>query len=170
VIDTQVHQINTVLITLAISKEMGSLQPNAVVVAVAVAAVVLAALVAGVSCWTNGGPKVPPGPNITADYDGKWLAAKATWYGSPVGSGPVDNGTYVREILNIIRPHAMHDLDPSDETSSCMRSGSLVRRRVRVRGREPAALQRHDVLWQRAHLQGRQGLRLMLSGGWPVSG
>jgi hypothetical protein len=72
---------------------MGSLQPNAAVVAVV--AVVLAALVARGSCWT-GGPNVPPGPNITADYDGKWLAAKATWYGSPVGAGPVDNGTYAR--------------------------------------------------------------------------
>ncbi|XP_066345821.1 expansin-B1-like [Miscanthus floridulus] len=68
---------------------MGSL-PGAVVVAVA--AVVLAALVAGGSCRTHG-PNVPPGLNITADYDGKWLAAKATWYGSPVASGgPVDNG------------------------------------------------------------------------------
>ncbi|OEL19279.1 Expansin-B9 [Dichanthelium oligosanthes] len=55
---------------------------------VAVAAV-LAALVAVGSC---GPPKVKPGPNITTNYNGKWLPAKATWYGSPTGSGPADNG------------------------------------------------------------------------------
>ncbi|WVZ57556.1 hypothetical protein U9M48_007928 [Paspalum notatum var. saurae] len=55
---------------------------------VAVAAV-LAALVAGGSC---GPPKVPPGPNITTNYNGKWLPAKATWYGQPNGAGPDDNG------------------------------------------------------------------------------
>ncbi|XP_062206183.1 expansin-B9-like [Phragmites australis] len=55
---------------------------------VAVAAVV-AALVAGGSCSP---PNVPPGPNITTKYDGKWLAARATWYGEPTGSGPADNG------------------------------------------------------------------------------
>ncbi|XP_034573097.1 expansin-B1 [Setaria viridis] len=66
---------------------MGSL-PNVVVAA---AAVVLAALVAGGSCDPSA-PKVPPGPNITTDYGGRWLAAKATWYGQPVAAGPDDNG------------------------------------------------------------------------------
>ncbi|XP_034600885.1 expansin-B1 [Setaria viridis] len=64
---------------------MGSLMPNVVVV-VAVAAAVLAVLVAGVSCWA------PPGPNITTDYNGRWLPARATWYGQPTGAGPDDNG------------------------------------------------------------------------------
>jgi len=55
--------------------------------AVAVAAVLaVAALVAG------GAPTVPPGPNVTTGYDGRWLAAKATWYGNPAGAGPDDNG------------------------------------------------------------------------------
>ena len=35
---------------------------------------------------------VPPGPNVTTGYDGRWLAAKATWYGNPAGAGPDDNG------------------------------------------------------------------------------
>ncbi|PAN52052.1 hypothetical protein PAHAL_9G639200 [Panicum hallii] len=52
-------------------------------------AVVLAALVGGAWC---GPPKVPPGKNISADCDGKWLEAKATWYGKPTGAGPDDNG------------------------------------------------------------------------------
>lgn len=81
---------------------MGSLQPNNAVAVAVAAAVVLAALATGGSCWTDDRLKaVPPGPNITADYDGKWLAAKATWYGSPVGAGPDDdnNGTYVRSRI-----------------------------------------------------------------------
>ncbi|KAL6641429.1 hypothetical protein ACP70R_019610 [Stipagrostis hirtigluma subsp. patula] len=57
------------------------------VVAVAVAAI-LAALVGGGWC----APKVPPGPNITATYNGQWLPAKGTWYGKPTGAGPDDNG------------------------------------------------------------------------------
>ncbi|OEL14977.1 Expansin-B9 [Dichanthelium oligosanthes] len=65
---------------------MGLSLPNVVAVAA-----VLAALVAGGSCDTSV-PKVPPGPNITTHYDGKWLTAKATWYGNPVGAGPDDNG------------------------------------------------------------------------------
>ncbi|CAL4923697.1 unnamed protein product [Urochloa decumbens] len=60
-------------------------------VVVAAAAVVLAALVAGVSC-DSAVPNVPPGPNITTNYDGRWLPARATWYGQPVGAGPDDNG------------------------------------------------------------------------------
>jgi hypothetical protein len=119
---------------------MGSLQPNNAVAVAVAAAVVLAALATGGSCWTDDRLKaVPPGPNITADYDGKWLAAKATWYGSPVGAGPDDdnNGTYVREIPNLTtqhpiarrpkRPYAckchacMTSICPSDETS-CTRA------------------------------------------------
>ena len=53
------------------------------------AAAVLAALVSGGACI----PKVPPGPNITTNYNNQWLSAKATWYGRPTGSGPKDNGT-----------------------------------------------------------------------------
>ncbi|PUZ40253.1 hypothetical protein GQ55_9G409800 [Panicum hallii var. hallii] len=65
--------------------------PNAV--AVAVAAVLAAALVTGGSCDSSSAPnKVPPGPNVTTGYDGRWLAAKATWYGKPVGAGPDDSG------------------------------------------------------------------------------
>ncbi|CAN6241299.1 unnamed protein product [Urochloa humidicola] len=52
-------------------------------------AVVLAALVGSAQC---GPPKVPPGKNISATCDGKWLDAKATWYGKPTGAGPDDNG------------------------------------------------------------------------------
>jgi len=63
---------------------MGSLANNIMVVGV-----VLAALVAGGSC---GPPKVPPGPNITTNYNGKWLTARATWYGQPNGAGAPDNG------------------------------------------------------------------------------
>jgi hypothetical protein len=67
--------------------------PNAVAVAVAVAAVLAAALVTGGSCDSSSAPnKVPPGPNVTTGYDGRWLAAKATWYGKPVGAGPDDSG------------------------------------------------------------------------------
>ncbi|AQL05739.1 Expansin-B4 [Zea mays] len=63
---------------------MGSLANNIMVVGA-----VLAALVAGGSC---GPPKVPPGPNITTNYNGKWLTARATWYGQPNGAGAPDNG------------------------------------------------------------------------------
>ncbi|AQL05731.1 beta expansin1 [Zea mays] len=63
---------------------MGSLVNNIMVVGA-----VLAALVAGGSC---GPPKVPPGPNITTNYNGKWLTARATWYGQPNGAGAPDNG------------------------------------------------------------------------------
>uniref|UniRef100_A0A0E0BDF0 Expansin-like EG45 domain-containing protein n=1 Tax=Oryza glumipatula TaxID=40148 RepID=A0A0E0BDF0_9ORYZ len=63
---------------------MGSLTTN-IVLAVAV----VAALVGGGSC---GPPKVPPGPNITTNYNAPWLPARATWYGQPYGSGPADNG------------------------------------------------------------------------------
>jgi hypothetical protein len=57
--------------------KMGYL-PNAVAVAVAVAAVLAAALVTGGSCDSSSAPnKVPPGP---------------TWYGKPVGAGPDDSG------------------------------------------------------------------------------
>ncbi|CAN6289185.1 unnamed protein product [Urochloa humidicola] len=52
-------------------------------------AVVLAALVGSAQC---GPPKVPPGKNISATCDGKWLDAKATWYGKAKGAGPDDNG------------------------------------------------------------------------------
>ncbi|KAF6984109.1 hypothetical protein CFC21_002159 [Triticum aestivum] len=52
------------------------------------AAAVLAALVSGGACI----PSVPPGPNITTNYNNQWLPAKATWYGKPTGSGPKDNG------------------------------------------------------------------------------
>ncbi|KAJ1267592.1 hypothetical protein BS78_07G068300 [Paspalum vaginatum] len=52
-------------------------------------AAVLAALIAGVSCSD---PDLPPGPNVTTDYDGRWLPARATWYGRPTGAGPDDNG------------------------------------------------------------------------------
>ncbi|CAN6312000.1 unnamed protein product [Urochloa humidicola] len=62
--------------------------PSSLANVVAVA-VVLAALVGGGSC---GPPKVPHGPNITANYNGKWLPARATWYGKPTGAGPDDNG------------------------------------------------------------------------------
>ncbi|WVZ94742.1 hypothetical protein U9M48_040604 [Paspalum notatum var. saurae] len=55
----------------------------------AVAAVVLAALTPGGSF---SGPDLPPGPNVTTDYDGRWLLARATWYGQPTGAGPDDNG------------------------------------------------------------------------------
>uniref|UniRef100_A0A8R7K0G0 Uncharacterized protein n=1 Tax=Triticum urartu TaxID=4572 RepID=A0A8R7K0G0_TRIUA len=74
------------------------------------AAAVLAALVSGGACI----PSVPPGPNITTNYNNQWLPAKATW------------------------------------------------RRMRDQGREPGPLQRHDRLRQRPHLQGRQGMRLLL--------
>jgi hypothetical protein len=50
---------------------------------------ILVALITGGACIT----KVPPGPNITTEYDKKWLPAKATWYGNPTGAGPEDNGT-----------------------------------------------------------------------------
>ncbi|AQL05698.1 Expansin-B9 [Zea mays] len=63
---------------------MGSLANNIMVVGA-----VLAALVVGGSC---GPPKVPPGPNITTNYNGKWLTARATWYGQPNGAGAPDNG------------------------------------------------------------------------------
>ncbi|KAK3157058.1 hypothetical protein QOZ80_2AG0115610 [Eleusine coracana subsp. coracana] len=53
-------------------------------------AAVLSALLFGCSCAHH--PQVPPGPNITTDYDGRWLAARATWYGKPTGAGPDDNG------------------------------------------------------------------------------
>ncbi|GJN20036.1 hypothetical protein PR202_gb07359 [Eleusine coracana subsp. coracana] len=53
-------------------------------------AAVLMALLFGSSCAHH--PQVPPGPNITTDYDGRWLAARATWYGKPTGAGPDDNG------------------------------------------------------------------------------
>jgi len=69
--------------------------------AVAVAAVLaVAALVAG------GAPTVPPGPNVTTGYDGRWLAAKATWYGNPAGAGPDDNGGAcgIKDVLRQ-RPH-----------------------------------------------------------------
>jgi hypothetical protein len=59
-----------------------SLPPSAVAVAVVTAA----ALVSGVSCGA------PPGPNITTNYNGRWLPARATWYGRPTGAGPYDNG------------------------------------------------------------------------------
>jgi hypothetical protein len=59
-----------------------SLPPSAVAAAVVTAA----ALVSGVSCWA------PPGPNITTNYNGRWLPARATWYGRPTGAGPYDNG------------------------------------------------------------------------------
>jgi hypothetical protein len=52
-------------------------------------AAVLAALVVGGEC---GPKKYPPGPNITCSYNGKWLPARATWYGKPTGAGPDDNG------------------------------------------------------------------------------
>ncbi|KAF8697854.1 hypothetical protein HU200_035346 [Digitaria exilis] len=42
--------------------------------------------------------------------------------------------------------------------------GQLQRRRVRDQGRQQVALQRHDGMRQRPHLQGRQGLRLLLRG------
>nr|CAB3500219.1 unnamed protein product [Digitaria exilis] len=67
---------------------MGSRVPSVVV---AIGAV-LAALAAVGSCDDGSVTNVPPGPNITTGYDGRWLAAKATWYGSPVGAGPDDNG------------------------------------------------------------------------------
>ena len=50
-----------------------------------------AALVAGGSCAP---PKFPPGPNITTNYNGQWLTARATWYGQPNGAGPDDNGEH----------------------------------------------------------------------------
>jgi hypothetical protein len=59
-------------------------------------ATVLAALISSGSCASL--HDVPPGPNITTDYDGQWLAARATWYGRPTGAGPDDNGMY-RDML-----------------------------------------------------------------------
>ncbi|KQJ85579.1 pollen allergen Phl p 1 [Brachypodium distachyon] len=50
------------------------------------------ALLAALLSLAHGIPKVPPGPNITATYNGKWLDAKSTWYGRPEGAGPKDNG------------------------------------------------------------------------------
>ena len=63
---------------------MGSLANKIVVVAA-----VLSALVGGGSCAPK---KFPPGPNITTNYNGQWLVARATWYGQPNGAGPDDNG------------------------------------------------------------------------------
>ena len=79
---------------------MGSLANNIMVVGA-----VLAALVVGGSC---GPPKVPPGPNITTNYNGKWLTARATWYGQPNGAGAPDNGTsgihvYTPPSCNVMR-------------------------------------------------------------------
>ncbi|CAL5008022.1 unnamed protein product [Urochloa decumbens] len=67
---------------------MGSLMPNTAAV---LAAVVMTALVASRPCSGDGAP----GPNITTDdvdYSGRWLPARATWYGQPNGAGPDDNG------------------------------------------------------------------------------
>jgi len=77
---------------------MGSLANNVVAVAA-----VLAALVAGGSC---GPPKFPSGPNITTNYNGQWLTARATWYGQPNGAGPADNGGAcgIKDVLRQ-RPH-----------------------------------------------------------------
>ncbi|KAF0932817.1 hypothetical protein E2562_012149 [Oryza meyeriana var. granulata] len=47
--------------------------------------VVAAAMVSVVSC---GPPKVPPGSNITASYDEKWLEARGTGTASPRVSAP----------------------------------------------------------------------------------
>lgn len=72
---------------------MGSLTTN-IVLAVAV----VAALVGGGSC---GPPKVPPGPNITTNYNAPWLPARATWYGQSYGSGPADNGNVTILSCNV---------------------------------------------------------------------
>ncbi|KAF8780748.1 hypothetical protein HU200_001196 [Digitaria exilis] len=88
---------------------MGSLVP---IVVVAIAAV-LAALAAVGSC-DGSVPKVPPGPNITTDYNARWLAAKATWYGSPVGAGPDDNGKLLYAL-----PRAHLEFSTKREIASC---------------------------------------------------
>jgi hypothetical protein len=115
---------------------------------------VLAALVVGGSC---GPPKVPPGPNITTNYNGKWLTARATWYGQPNGAGAPDNGT---SGIHVYTPPVGRSFMYCDAIKT-------VRRRcVRDQEREPATLQRHDGVRQRPHLQGRQGLWLMLRGAY----
>jgi hypothetical protein len=88
---------------------------------------------------------------------GSWLPAKATWYGAPDGAGPDDNGTYVRAC----------DCDcqcPCACISDVAVPYRICRRRVWVQAHQPVPVHVHDVVRQRAAVQGRQGLRRMLPG------
>ena len=100
-----------------------------------------------------------PGNFSASDFtaDPNWEAARATWYGAPTGAGPMDDGIYT-----VTRLYVYGVAIPSAIVRVI--TVYLCRWCVWVQERGPVPFLLHDVLRQRAHFQGRQGLRLLLPG------
>ena len=140
-------------------------------------AVALAALLLAVIAACGARAQLQP-TNASADsqersllsYSGGWIPAKATWYGAPTGAGPDDNGKMPLPFVLAHRSAALALCKSQCGSLSChchalvLKSESFARRRVRLQAHQPVPLLLHDVVRQRAHLQGRQGLRLLLPG------